>query len=270
MNVGFIGMGNMGQMLVTALARSGAMQPDEINASNRSQEKLTRIAASVPGIRVAYSNRELAQRCPTIFLCVKPGETKAVLEEAGPYITPDHLLVAITNTLDIALLESAVRARVAKVIPSVVHSVHEGVSLLMFGERCTADDKGLLHRLMGAISYPYVIQEAQARVASDLTSCGPAFLSYIFRALSQAARRYQPDLPLESVDTMVRRTALATCRYIEQTGLTFDDVIAKVSTPGGVTADGIKVLDEQLAGVWEQVVETTIAKEEAKRAKVKL
>ncbi|HWI65109.1 MAG TPA: pyrroline-5-carboxylate reductase dimerization domain-containing protein, partial [Symbiobacteriaceae bacterium] len=62
----------------------------------------------------------------------------------------------------------------------------------------------------------------------------------------------------------------ATCELLERTGLTFDDVIARVSTPGGITADGIKVLDEQLAGVWEQVIETTIVKEEAKKAKVEL
>jgi pyrroline-5-carboxylate reductase len=47
-------------------------------------------------------------------------------------------------------------------------------------------------------------------------------------------------------------------------------VIDRVSTPGGITADGIKVLDEQMAGVWEQVMETTLAKEELKKAKVEL
>jgi competence protein ComER len=269
-NVGFIGMGNMGQMLVTALARSAVLLPGDIFVSNRSQEKLTRIAAAVPGLQVAYSNRELAQRCHVIFLCVKPGETRTVLDEATPYITPEHLLVAITNTIDIPVLENAVRARIAKVIPSVVNGIGEGVSLLMFGDRATLRDRELLHRLLGAISHPCVIQEGQARVASDLTSCGPAFLSYVFRALAQAARRYQPDLPAETVDHIIRTTVAATCRLVEQSGLSFDDVIARVSTPGGVTADGIKVLDEQLTGVWEQVIETTIIKEEAKKAKVTL
>jgi competence protein ComER len=269
-NVGFIGMGNMGQMLVSALARANVLQPGELHASTRSQEKLRRLAGALPGLQIAYSNRELAQRCQTIFLCIKPGETKAVLTEIGPYITPDHLLVTITNSIDIPALETVVRARVAKVIPSVVQSIHEGVSLLMFGSRCTTEDRALLHRLMGAVSHPIGIDETQARVASDLTSCGPAFISYIFRALAQAARQYQPDLPPDAIDTMIRVTAGATCRLLERTGLSFDDVIAKVSTPGGITADGIAVLDEQLAGVWEQVIETTIIKEDAKKAKVDL
>ncbi|HYF93317.1 MAG TPA: pyrroline-5-carboxylate reductase dimerization domain-containing protein [Symbiobacteriaceae bacterium] len=270
MNVGFIGMGNMGQMLVTALARAHALQPGELFASTRDPDKLRRLAGSVPGLQVAYSNRELAQRCQVIFLCLKPGETRAVLTEIAPHLTPDRLLVAITNTIDIAALEGTTRARVAKVIPSMVQSIQRGVSLLMFGDRCTTDDKAFLVRLMGAISQPVPIIESQARVASDLSSCGPAFVSYILRAFAHAARQYQPDLPVDTINLLIRVTAAATCELLERTGMTFDDVITRVSTPGGITADGIKVLDEQLAGVWEQVIETTIVKEEAKKARFEL
>jgi competence protein ComER len=269
-NVGFIGMGNMGQMLVTALARTGYLQPGEMFASNRGQEKLKRITANVPGLQVVYSNSELAKRCAVIFLCVKPNETKDVLADIRPYITSDQMIVTITNTLEIPQLEAVVKAKVAKVIPSLVHAIHVGVSLLMFGERCSLEDKARLIALLGAISRPVVIEEAEARVASDLTSCGPAFVSYVFRAMATAARRYQPSLSQESVDGMIRDTALATCLLMEPRGLTFDDVIAKVSTPGGVTADGINVLDELMAGVWEQVIETTILKEASKKAKVEL
>ncbi|MFZ5824854.1 MAG: NAD(P)-binding domain-containing protein [Bacillota bacterium] len=270
MSVGFIGMGNMGQMLVGAFARSGVLRPGEIVISNRSPEKLDQVASRVPGITKAFTNGELARRCETVFLCIKPGETREVLDEMGPYITPSHLLVTINNTIEIPMIERRTRARVAKVIPSVVQTVGAGASLVMFGERCTASDRTLIMRLFEAISHPYLIDESHARVASDLTSCGPAFLSYAFRAFAEAARHYAPDLPRETVDSMIRVTARATCELMEKTGCTFDDIIARVSTPGGVTADGIKVMDELFDGVWEQVIETTIRKENAKRTKVDL
>lgn len=270
MNVGFIGMGNMGQMLVTALASTNIFEPGELIASTRDPEKLRRLAGALPKLRVAYSNRELAQHSQVIFLCLKPGDTKAVLTDIAPYLTPERLLVLITNSIDIPTLEACVQSRVAKVIPSIVQSIHQGISLVMCGDRCTAHDKAFLLRLMGAISDPVYIEESQARVASDLTSCGPAFISYIFRAMVHAARQYQPDLPVETLNHLVRNTASATCELMAQTGLTFDDIITRVSTPGGITADGIKVLDEQLAGVWEQVVETTLIKEELKKARVEL
>jgi len=268
--IGFVGMGTIGQMLVTALARSGVVHAGDLVVSSRTPDKLKRLQASVPGVQVAPNNGDLVRQCAVVFLCVKAPDTRAVLAEAGSLLTPDHLVVTVTNAITIPALEQAVSARVAKVIPSVTHAVGEGVSLLIFGSRCTAEDRALLTRLLGAISRPEEIRESQARVASDITSCGPAFLSHVFRALVRAARRCQPDLPPEAVDRMVRLTARATCRLLEETGASFDAIIARVSTPGGVTADGMQVLEERLAGVWEEVIDTTIRKEEIKRAQIRL
>jgi competence protein ComER len=268
--MGFVGMGNMGRMLVATLIRAGALDPATTIVSNRSREKLTQMTATFPTLTTTTRNDELAQAAEVIFLCIKPGETRAVLAEMKPYITPNHLILLITNTITIPMLEAVIPARVAKVIPSIVQGVGSGISLLMFGSRCTAADRALLDRVCRAISQPHVITEAQARVASDLTSCGPAFLAYVFRSLAQAAHQYQPDLPMEVADQMILDTVKATCLLMAQNGYSYTDVIDRVSTPGGITADGIKVLDEHLAGVWEQVIETTICKEEQKKAKVEL
>lgn len=263
-------MGNMGRMLVTALLRAGALDPDSTIVSNRSREKLNQMASLFPRLQTTGRNDELAQGAQVIFLCTKPGETKGALAEMRPYITQNHLLVTITNTIMIPVLEDATPARVAKVIPSIVQGVGSGASLLIFGERCTVSDRALLDQLLRAISTPVVIQESQARICSNLTSCGPAFLAYVYRALSKAARQYQPDLMPELVDQLVRETIKATSQLIDQNGYAWTDVIDRVSTPGGITAEGIKVLDEQMAGVWEQVMETTLCKEELKKAKVEL
>lgn len=270
MKIGFVGMGNMGRMLVSALLQAGALDPATTIVSNRSREKLAQMAVLYPELATTGRNDELAQGADVIFLCVKPGETKGVLEEMRPYITPNHLLVLITNTVTIPTLEGATPARVAKVIPSIVQGVGAGISLMMFGSRCTVGDRARLDHLFQSISKPVVIEESQARICSNLTSCGPAFLAYVYRALALAARQYQPDLAPDLVDQLIRETVKATSLLIERNGYTYADVIDRVSTPGGVTAVGITVLDEQMAGVWEQVMETTICKEHQKQAKVEL
>lgn len=270
MKIGFVGMGNMGRMLVTALLRAGALDPASTIVSNRSREKLTQMATQFPQLVTTSRNDELAQEARVIFLCIKPGETKGALAEMRPYITPEHLLIIITNTIMIPALEESLPARVAKVIPSVTQGVGAGASLLMFGDRSTVADRALLDQLFRTISEPVVIQEAQARICSNLSSCGPAFLAYVYRALSAAAMQYQPDLTPDLVDKLVRETVKATSQLIEQNGYNWTDVINRVSTPGGITAEGIKVLDEQMAGVWEQVMETTICKEELKKGRVEL
>jgi len=263
-------MGNVGRLLVTTLVRAEALRPDEVIIHSRTAEKRRRVAAAVPGVQQAYSNADLVRRCDAVFLCVKPGDTGAVLAEIKPYITHDHLLVIINNTLTLAMLEERTPARVAKVIPSVVQTVGRGASLVVFGERCTHGDRALLMRLMGAVSRPHVIPEEQVRAASDLTACGPAFLSRAFQALADAARRRTPGLSREAAEAMVRETARATCELMEQTGYSFSDVIDRVSTPGGVAAAGVTAMREHFDGLWDQVLAATAAHEEAKRERLDL
>lgn len=270
MRIGFVGLGNMGQLLVDALVRSGALPPGEIIVSNRSPGKLDRCIERHSGIEAVYQNADMPRRCQVIFLCVKAGETRSALADMLPYISGDHLLVIITNAVEIEKVERATPARVAKVIPSTTQAVSAGASLLIFGERCLPDDRALLHRLFSAISHPFVITESQARVASDLTSCGPAFLSYALAALARAAHQYQPDLPRATIDAMIRLTLGATYQLLDRLGYSFDDVIQRVSTPGGITAEGLNVMDEHMAGLWEQVIETTLTREQTKKAKVEL
>ncbi|WP_273380786.1 NAD(P)-binding domain-containing protein [Symbiobacterium thermophilum] len=270
MAIGFIGMGNMGRLLVTALVRAGALQPDEVLIYSRSPEKRRRVTAALPGVQEAYGGGDLARRAGVVFLCVKPPETAGVLEEIGPYITADHLLVTINNTVTLAMLEARTPARAAKAIPSVVHAVGRGISLLAFGGRCTPGDRALLMRLMGAVSRPLVLPEEAMRAASDLTACGPAFLSLVLHALAEAARASAPSLSREDALTMVRETARATCELMEQAGYDFADVAARAATPGGVAAAGADALQARLEGFWEAVLAATAAREAAARAQLAL
>jgi competence protein ComER len=78
MNTGFIGIGSMGGMLIRALLRSRALAVENAWAANRSEDKLTALAAAFPGIHVA-SNRKVAANCDLIFLCLKAPDATSVL-----------------------------------------------------------------------------------------------------------------------------------------------------------------------------------------------
>ncbi len=48
MKVGFIGTGSMGSILIEAFIQSGALNPEDIIASNRTASKVERLAAAYP------------------------------------------------------------------------------------------------------------------------------------------------------------------------------------------------------------------------------
>ena len=141
-------------MLVRALLGAAHPVEEDIWASNRSQEKLEDLSVLFARLRTGTS-LELASQCRTLFLCVRPDDTALALEEMRPALTPDQLLVLITNVVELEKLAVVVPCRTAKVIPSYTQFVRGGVSLLIPGPRCRPDDLAYLRDLLERVSRTY-------------------------------------------------------------------------------------------------------------------
>lgn len=266
MDVGFIGTGSMGSMLIRSLVRYGALHPGQVWAANRSPGKLQQLREAVPGIHTGPTATVSA--CPILFLCVKPGETRAALAEMEPGLRRDQLLILLSNLVPIAGIEEQVPCRVAKIIPSLAHEIGSGVCLVMYGGRVQPEDRTWLEGTLAHISRPLVINESLGRTCADLTSCGPAFLAHVLKEMAGAAARVQQELPSELATEMVRETALATARLLTENGMSFDEIIQRIAVPGGVTHAGLGVLAERIPEAWEAVLATTRYREEQARSPV--
>jgi len=218
MNTGFVGIGSMGGMLVRALLRSRALTVENAWAANRSEGKLTALAAEFPGIHAA-SGRKLAANCGLMFLCLKAGDTVSALAQMDPELHPGQLLVTTASQIPLQALEDRVPCRVAKLIPSITQEIGAGVTLLMYGPRATADDHKLLEDLMGRISHPIVIAESQSRPAIGLTSGGPAFVAYLLKSMAEEAARSNADFPPELALSLVQETATTTLRLMAEANM---------------------------------------------------
>jgi pyrroline-5-carboxylate reductase len=49
----------------------------------------------------------------------------------------------------------------------------------------------------------------------------------------------------------------------------FEELIKRVATPGGITGEGVKILDRALPAVFDDVFQTTLAKREKLRAQMR-
>ncbi len=86
-NLGFIGFGSMGSMLVKGFIDSGAVCEDQFIVTRKDIARLNEISAVWPKISVTADVAEVVKRAGFIFLCVKPLEYKKVLKDIKPYKT---------------------------------------------------------------------------------------------------------------------------------------------------------------------------------------
>lgn len=257
--IGVIGTGSMGSILLEAWLTSKAFSPTEFVVHNRTPAKAVRLAEQYPGLNVAHNQAEVAQACSILLLCVKPSEYMVLLEQLAPALTANHLLITITSPIRLVQLEEQVPCPVARVVPSITNAAGSGVSLCEFGTRITEQQRQTIFSLFATISQPLEISEAFLRVSSDITSCGPAFLSYILQHMIEDAQK-ETGISHEAATYLVTHMLIGMGELLKQELFTLPTLQQRVCVPGGITGEGLVALQNGIPGVFADVFRRTHAK----------
>lgn len=269
MNVGFIGTGSMGGVLVQALMKSAALMPEQVAIHNRTAAKAERLAGRYPGMRVAYTAGDAALNRDVLFICVKPLEYKTVLDEIAPALPPETIAVSITSPVLVRQLEQKLSCKVAKVIPSITNFMCGGALLCMYGNRMTAGDIERLESLLRHIGKPVRVEERHARAASDISSIGPAFLAFFLLQLADAAAE-KSGLPRSQAIRLAAEMTLGTGRLLAEGDLSPQALKERVSVPGGITERALALLNDRMDGMFAEVIDATHAKYEEDLTKLEM
>ncbi|MDQ8736748.1 late competence protein ComER [Paenibacillus sp. LHD-38] len=267
MNVGFIGTGTMGSLLIEALIASGALSPTQIAVSNRTFAKAQALANRYSGMKAENTNAAAACGSDIVFLCVKPLEFKKAVDDIKSVIRPNQIVVSITSPVLISHLEGELDCKIAKVIPSITNHVWSGASLCIYGQTMNEQDKTQLEELLSHISQPLRIDESYTRIVSDLSSCGPAFISFLLEQFVDAAVE-ETGIGRDEALRVASAMLLGTGLLLTEGGMTPAEVQDRVAVPGGITAKALNMLRRETDGVFNQLIRTTHDKFKEDLAKV--
>jgi len=246
-------------MLIRSFLQSTSPTEVQVVACNRSPEKLAGIVSRYPRVQMAADALETVKNSDVVFLCVKPGDARGVIKQIRPVVREDQYFISINSAVSLEEMEAALPCRITKIIPSITQVALSGVTLVMHGSRMTLDERHYLESLLEQISKPTVVDEGDLRVCSDLSSCGPAFLAFLLREFAMAAVR-QGGIPRDMAESLVKDMTMGVGKLLTQEGFEFEDIIKRVSVPGGITAEGLKVLEASMHGVFDQLLVTTRSK----------
>ncbi|AOZ91762.1 late competence protein ComER [Paenibacillus crassostreae] len=256
MKVGIIGTGSMGSVLLEAFIEFRALQPHQLFISNRTLKKLLVLSERHEGLNICRNNIQTVRCSDVIFVCVKPLQFASLIQEIKNDVRPNQLIVSITSPVQISHLENSLDCKIAKIIPSVTHKIGSGASLVMYGNRLDEKDKQILHDLLSYISKPMEIKESQARINSDFSSCGPAFISFFLTKWIDAAVEMTGS-SREEITCLASEMLLGTGKLLTQGGVTPPQLQEMVAVPGGITAQALSQLNHSLDGVFHRLISTT-------------
>lgn len=259
MKIGFIGAGSMGSLLIESFILSEAVEPSQIKVSNRSIEKAQALAYKYPGIEVESNNVHVVFETEIVFLCIKPHEFATVISEIKPYVHEEQIIVSITSPVLLSHLESELKCRVAKIIPSITNKMWSGATLCIYGNQIEEIYQTKLQKLLSYISEPIKIEESFTRVVSDISSCGPAFFAFLLQQFIDSAVE-ETGIPREGAMKIASNMLLGTGLLLTEGGMTTEEVQQRVAVPGGITAKALHMLSSETAGIFNALIRTTHAK----------
>ncbi|MFH0968524.1 MAG: pyrroline-5-carboxylate reductase dimerization domain-containing protein [Methanobacteriota archaeon] len=264
--IGFLGYGKMNQMLILGFLRTGVLKPEQIAISTRTIDKVTSLIKSYPEIRVMTDNRILAEMADIIFIGVRPLEVLPILHEIHDVNSGDVHIVSIAACVRTDLISSVHPGRITRILPSICSNVDEGITLCYHHPTVRSEEAAYLEGLLASLSRVMIMDEELFEPAGDLMSCGPALITRILVELAAAGSRHS-TLSQDACLAMVTETAFGTIRLLQE-GIKPDDLISRVATPGGITEEGVKILEQDLPPIFDRLFGTTLAKHKQVRDRV--
>jgi competence protein ComER len=256
MSIGIIGTGNMGTILTQALIDGGKVNPKNIFITNRTIEKANLLKENYPEITIAENPVDVIRQTDIIFLCIKPLDIKPMLDHIKHKLTANQIVISITSPITVEQMESVISSKAARIIPSINNRGLGGSTLITYGSRLTEDEKRKLWELAESFSVPTEIDESITRVASDLSSCGPAFISYLLERMIEASVS-ETKISREQATILTTEMIIGLGRLLEKDVYSLETLRKKVHVKGGVTGEGLKVLEDELGEMFQHLFQKT-------------
>jgi pyrroline-5-carboxylate reductase len=172
-------------------------------------------------------------------------------------------VLSIAAGVPTAALEAALGdgARVVRAMPNTPALVGAGVSAIAAGRAAGDEDLAWAAEILGAVGDVVTVPEHLLDAVTGLSGSGPAYVFLVVEALIDAG--VLAGLPREVAERLAVGTVAGAGRLLAETGQSPADARAAVTSPGGTTAAGLRVLEA--AGVRAAFLEAVAAATERSR-----
>ncbi len=221
MTWGFVGAGNMARALALGLGEPALF-------SDGGSGRAVALAALVGG--EAVSNAELAARADVVVLAHKPAQLEAVLGE----LAGAKVVLSLLGGVSLEQLAAAFAgATLTRAMPNTAVAVRKGVV-------CVCGDDGL-DAALGAVGLVARLPERLMDAATAVSGVAPAYVSLIAEAWVDAA--VAQGIPAAQAAQLVCASLAGSAALLHERGMDTLAVRREVTSPGGMTARGLRVLE---------------------------
>ena len=243
MKIAFIGGGNMGEAMLSAVLGKGLASAESITVSDVSPTRREYLIQQY-GVTATEDNRQAIAGQDVVVLAVKPQDLAEVMAELKGSLGEERLVLSIIAGARLGTLRQGLNHRyIVRAMPNTPARIGEGMTVWTATPEVTAQQREWTGAVLGAMGREVAVDaEANIDMATAVSGSGPAYLFFFVEALVDAAT--EVGLPREMAYDLVLATVLGAGHLLQESGHGPAELRRMVTSPGGTTAAAISRLEE--------------------------
>lgn len=232
----------------------------EICLANRSEGRLTSFMAAFgkyPDLKVTTDLADSVKGSSLVVLAVKPRAINEVIDKVRSNLSDNSVVVSVAAGISLAELKKMIGRNtigVIYMIPNTALRVGKGMSFAA-SAGVAKEELDEIQGLFAPLTRLKYIDESKMGAATALCSCGIAYVYKFIAAAAQAG--VELGLPYDEAVDYFTTTVSGATAVIESSGLTLQQLVNEVTTPGGMTIRGVNELERR--GFTAAVIDSIIA-----------
>ena len=227
----------MGEALVRGLLAAEWAAPGEVTVVEKVEARRKELADLLSGVQVT----DAPVGCEGAVIAVKPGDVEAAcraVAQAGV-----QRVLSIAAGIPLAKLEAWIGdgLPVVRAMPNTPALVGAGAAAIAGGAAAKADDLAWAEDVLRAVGTVVRVPEPLLDAVTGLSGSGPAYVFLVAEALIEAG--VVAGLPRDTAVALANQTLLGAARLLVESGERPEALRAQVTSPGGTTAEGLRVLE---------------------------
>jgi pyrroline-5-carboxylate reductase len=237
-----VGGGRMGSALAQGLLDARWCTPDQLAILEVSPEQRASLREQFAEVAIVDVIEPVHVGPQTgVLLCVKPDHAEGAARLVGDAgITR---LLSVVAGLSSARIEAVFPGPVAVVrsMPNTPVLVGKGVSAIAGGSNVTKADLDWAETILSAVGTVVRVTERNIDAVTGLSGSMPAYLYLVVESLIEAG--VHQGLTRDVSRQLVVATFEGSAALLSQTGESPEELRAQVTSPGGTTAAGLRMLE---------------------------
>lgn len=236
-----IGLGNMGKAMRDILSKKGGFEligcekEDDVNIK--------------------------AGGADILILAVKPQSFEA-LAHAVKVDLSGKLVVSIMAGVGIGKIQKFLKVKqVVRTLPNLALKAGESLTIWKAAYEVSDEEKALVRKILAIFGQEIEVDsEEKISLIGVVSGCGPGFIAYFGEKMAEFLVEHGVDVA--EAKKVARQTLIGTGEAIKRENWDLTEMRQKVSSKGGLTEAGIKIMEDNKVGsIFDKVGEAAMKRE---------